>query len=126
MEDMFRSFQDLESELPEAGSSTVPVDIRESDQEVVVSADLPGVEKDQIDIKATSDSLEIQARHEREVEEEQKDYYRRERSARRYHRSVALPAPVDPESAEAEYESGVLTVRLDRKEKTDEEKIEVE
>ncbi|MDY6769250.1 MAG: Hsp20/alpha crystallin family protein [Candidatus Nanohaloarchaea archaeon] len=116
MEDMFNSFRTLEEQFPETGAAAVPVDIEEDDGTVTVRADLPGVDSDQIDVKATNDALDIRAQHEEEVEEEQKDYYRRERSARRYQRSVALPAHVDPDSAEASYENGVLTVTLDKAE----------
>lgn len=124
MQEMFNSFRDLEDELPRAEAS-VPVDIQEEDGKIVVTADLPGVEKDQVHVEASEDSLDISASHDREVEEEQKNYYRRERSSRRYRRKVALPATVNPDSAEAEYENGVLTVELEKSEEEGKKEVEV-
>ncbi|MDY6776870.1 MAG: Hsp20/alpha crystallin family protein [Candidatus Nanohaloarchaea archaeon] len=124
MQEMFNSFRDLEDELPRAEAS-VPVDIQEENGKIVVTADLPGVEKDQVNVEASEDSLDISASHDREVEEEQKNYYRRERSSRRYRRKVALPATVNPDSAEAEYENGVLTVELEKSEEEGKKEVEV-
>ncbi|MCJ7478633.1 MAG: Hsp20/alpha crystallin family protein [Candidatus Nanohaloarchaeota archaeon QJJ-7] len=126
MEQVFRSLQDLETELPETRTSVVPVDIKESDGQITVTADLPGLESDRIQVEASEDSVEIHAEHEEEMEEEQKDFYRRERNSRTFHRAVSLPAPVDPETAEAEYENGVLTVDLEKSEKSGKKRVEVE
>lgn len=126
MEEMFNSFREIEQQIPEAGSAAVPVDIEETDGKITVAADLPGVDKDQIEVAATADSLSIKASHDEEIEEEQKNYYRRERSSRHFKRTVALPAPVDPDSAEAKYENGVLTVTLEKAEGEGKKPVEVE
>ncbi|MDY6774231.1 MAG: Hsp20/alpha crystallin family protein [Candidatus Nanohaloarchaea archaeon] len=126
MEEMFRSFQDLETEFPETGTAVMPVDIQETDGGVTVTADLPGVDRDRIQVEASRDSVEIRAEHEEELEEEQKNFYRKERSSRKFQRTVSLPATVDPGSAEAEYENGVLTVKLEKSEKSRKKQVEVE
>ncbi|MFB6076793.1 MAG: Hsp20/alpha crystallin family protein, partial [Candidatus Nanohaloarchaea archaeon] len=110
MEDMFR---DLEQEFT-AGTGRVPVDVREDDGTVTVRADLPGVETDRIDLTVDTDTVTIAAEDEQEVEEEQENFYRRERRSRRSHRSVPLPARVDPDTADATYENGVLTVTMEK------------
>lgn len=109
--DMYAAGQDLSSVV---GPETVPVDIEETDDGYVVTADLPGVEKDQISVRVDGDTLHLSATHDREVAEEGKDYVRRERSSRQVRRSVSLPGPVDPDSADASYEDGVLTVRIEK------------
>lgn len=123
MERFLESFQELGRVLPE--SSKVPVDVEETGDEIVVTADLPGVEKDRIEVEATSESLNISAREERAVEEEQKNFYRKERSTRSLSRRISLPAKVDPDSAEASHENGVLTVRLQKSGKDEKKEVEV-
>lgn len=100
--------------VPGGMQSSLPVDIEDDGDHLIVRADLPGVEKDQIRVSATGDTIEIAAEDTREVREENEKYLRQERSQRQYRRSLALPVPVDPGSAEAAYENGVLTVRLER------------
>ncbi len=121
-------FRDLEHEFPDVdgGTGRVPVDVQETDDEVVVRADMPGVETDRIHVRADTDRLEIAADDEQEVVEEQANYTRRERSTRRFQRTVRLPAPVDPDSAEASYEDGVLTVTLQKAEGTGTRDVPVE
>jgi len=72
------------------------VDVMEKDDEIVVVAELPGVEKEQIDLHATEKVLTIDVDSPR----------------RRYHKELELPAPVDPKSSKATYKNGVLEVRL--------------
>lgn len=124
MEDVFNSFRDLDR-LSATGFSAFPVDVEESNGEVVVRADIPGVEREQIEVHTSQNGLEIRASHEEDVEEEQKNYYRRERRSRRFQRTVSLPAPVDPDSASAEYENGVLTVKMEKAEGDGRRQVEV-
>ncbi len=72
------------------------VDVYEEDDEIVVVAELPGVEKEDIDLNATERELVIS------VDTEKRKYYKR----------LELPAEVDPKSAKASYKNGVLEVRL--------------
>lgn len=126
MEDTFRdlesTFRDFEHDFDKQFGDqfeqikgrigSFPVDVQETDSNVVVKADLPGIEKDQIDVNVTEYSINIQAQDEREVKEEGKNYVRQERRAQNYQRSIRLPVEVDPGSAEANYTNGVLTVTL--------------
>lgn len=114
MESAFEQFRSLTDEaVPPTAASRLPVDVREEDSTIIVSADLPGVEKDQIDVRVTADSVRIHAEDVQEVTHEEKNYVRRERNARRYQRTVPLPARIDPSSAAASYENGVLRVTAD-------------
>lgn len=111
MEDAFR---DIGRQLPGLDAGHIPVDVEERDDEIVVRADLPGVEEDRIDLTVDVDTVRIAASDDMEVAEEGETYVRRERSTRSFRRAVALPAPVDPDTAEASYENGVLTVRVEK------------
>ncbi len=75
------------------------VDVIETDNEIQVIAEMPGVKKEDIELKATERSLEIKA----------------EGETRKYHEVVSLPADVDPDSAKARYNNGVLEVILQKK-----------
>lgn len=92
-------------------------DIMETKDSVVVTAELPGVRKEDIKINATEDAVEISAETKEEKKVEEKGYYRRERSLGRYYRSYTLPARVKPEKAKASYKNGVLEVVLPKAEK---------
>ncbi len=74
------------------------VDVFESDDEVTVVAELPGVEKDKISLEVTDDRRKL--------------IIRASNSKRKYYKEVDLPAEVDPESAKANYKNGVLEVKL--------------
>lgn len=121
MHKMFNQFQDLAD-----FRSNVPVNVKEEDGQIVVTADLPGVQKEDINLKADQDGLEISAESTEELKEENEKYLRRERSSRHYRRRVAWPAEVDPETVTANYRDGVLTVTADKEEEGENWDIEVE
>lgn len=115
MQNMLEEFHGAGKELTNLGGG-VPVDVREEDDSIVVSADIPGVSKEDISLKADDEGLEISAEAETEIEEENEKYYRKERTSRRFRRKVAWPSAVDPESIEASYDEGVLTVTAEKEE----------
>lgn len=117
-QDFEQTFREFERNLGtdmDVQAAHVPVDITETDDTITIVADLPGIEKNQIDVDVTTTTLQVHARDEREVTEEGKDYVRQERQSRNYQRSIRLPAPVDPSSADATYRDGVLTIDLEKK-----------
>lgn len=124
MQNVFEEFQDMGKDL--AGFSTVPVDIREEDGEIVVHADLPGVSKEDINLKADSERLEISAESSQEITEENEKYLRQERSRREFRRTVAWPVKVDPESVVAEFEDGVLEVTAEKAEDDEGRDIDIQ
>ncbi len=105
-----------------------PVDIREEDGNIVVVADIPGVSKDKVAVKAMDNQLMISCNEEGEKEIVDENYYRRERSKRGMKRTVTLPEEVKSDRAEAKMENGVLKVTLPKKKKKKdkEKKIKVE
>lgn len=90
------------------------VDLEEKDDSYIVRADIPGLEKDKINITAENDVLMIQGI--RETQTRNNDYkngvYTSERSYGSFARTVALPGPVNETEIKAEYKDGVLTVQV--------------
>ena len=130
--DIFNQMQKMMEEIQNKGvnfasdlTQSIPVDIREEDGELIVSADMPGVQKEEINVRADKDQVEIAAESNQEVTEENEKYLRRERRSRQFRRTVPWPKPVDPETVTAEYEDGVLEISAE----TDEEEgrdVEIE
>lgn len=89
-----------------------PLDISETDDEVIVRASLPGFNKDEISIKATENSLDISAQHKKKKIEKTENIYKEEKRFGGVRRYVTLPTEVKTDGAEANFESGVLTVKL--------------
>lgn len=125
MQKMFEEVQDTGRGLASDFTGSVPVDIQEEDGEYVITADLPGVEKDEINITGDENSVEIHAESEHEMKEENEKYIRRERRSRSFRRTVAWPQPVEADTISAEYNDGVLTVTAEKQE-DDGNEIEVE
>jgi len=96
---------------------TTDIDVAEYDDEFVVMADLPGYDREDIDVRATDGRLTITAerdaeRENGEHEDADRRYLRRERRHESVTRSVDLPGPIADEGASATYRHGVLTVTL--------------
>jgi len=92
-----------------------PVDLSETNGELILNADLPGFEKGDLKINVTDDSIEILAQRKEEKKEVTKTTYRRERAMGALRRSMTLPVTVDPENVAAEFKNGVLTVIMKKK-----------
>ena len=88
------------------------LDIVDRDEELLVRAELPGVEKDDVEVTIAGDRLTIEAEREFEEEDEKEDFYRHEMGYGKLMRTVALPVEVDPENIHAELKEGILKVTL--------------
>ena len=91
---------------------TPAVDIKEEKDKLVVTTDLPGISKEDIEINLKEDMLEISAKSGKERETEEGGYLRRERVYTRFYRAVHLPTSVKKEGGTAKIENGVLTIML--------------
>ncbi len=89
-----------------------PVNISETDQDVIVEAHLPGFKKDEIKIEVTEDAIHIAARKKRVSEQKGKGYYIQEAGSAAVSRSFTLPASVDTKKVEAKLEDGILHVKM--------------
>jgi len=93
-----------------------------------ITAELPGLEKGDIEISVRNGALEIKGEQKNEIEDKKEGYLRREYSSSSYYRSFKLPENIDEDKIEAKLEKGVLKLSLPKieEEKKKEKKIEVE
>jgi HSP20 family protein len=125
----------LFEELPEALGPSAParmestqmpyVDVVDRDNDIIVTADMPGVDKKDIKINIRGDMLEISAERKAEKEEKEKGYLRHERSYDRFYRSIRLPSSVEKDKAKASFNNGVLEITLPKAEKVETSSIPV-
>lgn len=102
------------------------VDIIDRGEELLIRAELPGVERDGVDITVTDHNLVLRAETKHEEKEEEGEYYRHEISRGEYQRTLQLPETVDEEKAKATFRNGILEVTLPKREKTTRMKVKVE
>lgn len=114
-----------EGPLAKAAGSLL-VDVEDSGDAFVVTADVPGYDKEEIDVTLSDRTLRIAAEREETTEESEADYIRRERQRTSASRSVRLPGAVDEAGISATYDNGVLTVTLPKIEGGGGHRIEVE
>lgn len=101
------------------------VDVSETADQVVVKAEVPGIEVKDIDISLTGDMLTIKGEKKSEREEKGESYHLVERSYGSFARSLKLPAVVDADKIEATYDKGVLTITCPKKEEVKPKAIEI-
>ncbi|HAL91607.1 MAG TPA: molecular chaperone [Verrucomicrobia bacterium] len=117
--EMNRLFEDFFGEYPLAergvegewapAAFTPQVDVSETDTEVKVSAELPGMDEKDISIELQDDVLTLRGEKKSEQEEKGKNWFRREQSYGSFHRAIGLPAGVDASKAKATFKKGMLT-----------------
>lgn len=100
--------------MPQALTWVPPVEISETPDELVITAEIPGIAADEVHVMIDGDTLTIRGekRDERREEDDDTRYYLVERSYGVFQRSFTLPNTVDPDSIQAEYNNGVLNIRL--------------
>ncbi len=103
-------------EIVQAESRRPFIDVIETDKEVTATAEMPGLEKQDIKINLTEDRLEISAETKHEEKKEEKGYLYRERRSGSYYRAISLPSPVDPDNSKASYKNGVLEIKMPKTE----------
>ncbi len=96
----------------DTGNGFFPLDLYETDEDVVVRASLPGAKPEDVQISVTGETLTIKAETREEHEEKSPDFHRQERYYGSMQRALTLPVRIDADKAEAEFENGVLTLRL--------------
>jgi len=118
-----RTLAKSDDKLFEVGDWMPVVDIDETDDDFTVKAELPGVEKDDVDVNIENGILTI--RGEKKTEIEDKKHHRVECSYGSFVRSFTLPQAVDAEKVEANYNNGVLNLTIPKAEEAKPKKIEV-
>ncbi|WP_416838576.1 Hsp20/alpha crystallin family protein [Haloferax sp. DFSO52] len=98
--------------MPTTRLHDMAVDLSDYDDKLVLSADLPGYEKEDISLSIANRTLTIDAKREVTEEHGEGEYLRRERRQQSARRTLRLPDAVDEENATASYHNGVLTIEL--------------
>ena len=98
---------------------SVPVDVADTDETYVVTAELPGFDTDEIELTLTDGTLRLEANRTDDLEHQEGSYLRRERTRTSVSRRIRLPEPVEEEEVSAGYEDGILTVHLPKVAGTD-------
>jgi HSP20 family protein len=93
-------------------SEITPINIYHTDKELVVKAAVPGVKPEEVDISITGDTLTIKGESRAEEKIEREDYLYQERRYGTFFRSVALPAGLNTDKAEASFKNGILTLTI--------------
>ena len=101
------------------------VDVSETDDSIVVKAEVPGMEAKDIEISFSGDTLRIKGEKKQESEEKKENYHRIETRYGAFSRSIRMPVSVDPDKIEAKYDKGVLKIVLKKKEEAKPKQIEV-
>ena len=104
---------------PTRSDFTPHIDVSETDDEIVVSAELPGLEEKDFEVTLDADVLTIKGEKRLEHEESDKGFRRVETSSGRFERSFRLGENVDPDGIKASYKSGVLRVTIAKPEETE-------
>jgi HSP20 family protein len=102
-----------------------PINIWLGDNSVVVTAELPGVTRDDVALNLQDDVLTLEGKREPKQQHENLNWQRRERSYGNFSRVVQLPFRVDPEKVQARFNNGVLEIELERLEADRPKKIEI-
>jgi len=124
-----RVFQDTVNRLfaePNARPWIPPVDIRETENELVFKADVPDMEMKDIDVRMENGTLTIKGERKFEKKENDGGWHRVERSYGTFERVFSLPETVNAEAVKADYKNGVLTITLPKKEIAKPRQIKVE
>jgi HSP20 family protein len=125
MDDLFNSFFGswpvtvIESRLWPA------MDVSEDENEVVVTAEVPGCKAEDVDIAVHGNTLSISGEKKQEQEKKEKGYYHIERSYGSFRRELTLPADVETDKVEAVCKNGVLSIKLPKAEKAKAVKVKV-
>ena len=116
----FRNFEDALARMlnePRGARPWSPsVDIFETENELVLKADLPDVKSEDIEVRVENQTLTLKGERKFNKDEGNGGYHRIERNYGTFVRTFTVPSTVDPEKVAAEYKNGVLTVRLPKKE----------
>jgi HSP20 family protein len=110
---------------PVGSGLAISVDMYETDDDLVISAELPGLKPEDVDISITGNTLTLKGEFQTEKEGERGNVHFQERHYGKFQRSIPLPTGIDTEATEAEFEDGVLKVRLPKPEETKPKQIAI-
>lgn len=94
------------------GASTPRVDVYQTESDVIVKAEIPGVAKEDLNVYIDEGTIKLSGQTRRENEFKDEDVYRAERYYGNFSRTIPLPAEVKSDEAKAEYKDGILTITV--------------
>ncbi|HXH50472.1 MAG TPA: Hsp20/alpha crystallin family protein [Terriglobia bacterium] len=119
-----RAFGDQQEASP--GAWIPPVDIYETGDSLVLKAELPGINTDDVEIRVEDSTLYLKGERKFEKEAKEENLHRVERSYGTFTRSFALPNTIDADKVKAEYENGILTLTLPKREEAKPRTIKID
>lgn len=128
-ESMDRLFEDFFSRRPRSAGPLVwqpAVEVFETDNEVVVKAELPGIDPKSVNVTVTPEGLSIKGEARAEHEEKGRNYYRRELRYGAFQRTIPLPSEVRSEDTKASFRHGILEVKIPKTERVRPRTVKVE
>ncbi len=126
------SFNNLwRRELPDYSTAyptfrTPLTDIQETDDKIIATFEIPGVDKKDIQLNVTENRIEVKVEKKQEVKMEKGNYLKEERSYKGFYRAMPLPAEIIPEKTRASYKDGVLKVEMIKTKKEKKKQIPIE
>ena len=112
-------------EFMTTGTFVPPVDVYEDEHNIVLKLEVPGIEEKDIDVQVHGNTLTVRGERKFENEEKQENFHRIERSYGAFSRSFTLPDTVDSNSVTADYQNGVLKVKLAKRAEAKPKQIKV-
>jgi HSP20 family protein len=128
-ESMDRLFEDFFTRRPRSAGPLVwqpAVEIFETDHEIVIKAELPGIDPKSVNVTMTSEGLTIKGEHRAEHEDKGRNYYRRELRYGSFQRTIPLPSEVKSDETKAAFRNGILEVKIPKAERVRPKSVQVE
>jgi HSP20 family protein len=113
----------LQSGFGQTGEWNPTLDVTESEDQVTVRAEIPGVKPEELDVTVTGDTLVLAGEKKESSEKKEKGYWHSESRFGAFRRQVHLPAEVDAEHVDAKYENGVVTITMKKSHVTKSKRI---
>ena len=108
------------------GTESLRLDLVDNEDEFVATVDVPGFERDDIEVRVSDQTLSIDASREEEREESDERYLKRERHHRTLRRSIEIPEDVDEDAVSARIKNGVLTITMPKSADEDSRAVEID
>ncbi|MDY0131107.1 MAG: Hsp20/alpha crystallin family protein [Desulforegulaceae bacterium] len=124
-DDAFSRMEPSEMEEGSMGAWRPSTDIYETENSIIIEAELAGLKKEDVDVEVNDNVLSIKGEKKTETEENNENYYRRERVSGKFHRAFTLPMDVDVEKISAKFKDGVLVLDIPKPEEKKPKKINV-
>lgn len=126
MEDVFNKFFAGDGINGQAMKAWTPrMDVEETEKEILVKADIPGVDPKDVDIQVVDNVLTVRGGKEERKEEKKKNYHRTERFVGQFFRSISLPAGIDADKVSATSVNGTVTITIPKRPEAQPKKIAI-